>query len=584
MDDQRRRRAASIALVWLGIATAMHGARAQDAAVGTGAGPAQPAGPGPGGFGPGSTNGPTATGGTGPIGALPTVLPATGVGAGQPDVRIGNLDNQLSDKPLERGGRAWTITPSIGLTEEYVTDSQHNGGVGNQWISVLQPALLATGDTARLQGTLSYRPQISFYVPDGNQNRTAQDFEGRLLATLVPETLFLDVRGSGFEQAITAGQAPNQTNTLARGNATQSYNFSASPYALHRFGDFGTGEIGGTIARTDQNALQTATSAPIAANLAATSNQNVTITSGHAAFETGEAFIRYNGTGLAQTTNFQGTGVLDGAYRNSVTLDNGYAVTHMITLLATVGWEDIHYAGTNPVHIDDAVWNFGIRLLPNADSTITIRYGHQDGFNSFMLDAVYQPTARTKIFARSSTGLTTQAEQLQNALATSDLNSLGNPVDHTTGAPLVPVGNFFGAQNNLYKTTLNSLTGVVQFDRDDLTATVTSQVQSLVSASSTAGQAMGDTKGIYGTFTWAHQLRPDLQSTLYLQYGKTRDEGVITTTQQLVFVLASLSWALSPTLSARVQYSYSQNFGGAQIPGSGTGTQNLFLLTVTKSF
>jgi uncharacterized protein (PEP-CTERM system associated) len=588
MDELRRaRRVASIVLVGLGMATIVHGARAEDAAPGTDDGTAPAVG-----FTPDLTGAPAASGGLGPIAPPTSVLPATGVGAAGPDMRLGTggLDSQSSGRPLQRTGQAWTITPSIGVTEEYVTGAQGTGGrgngaLGNQWITVLQPAILATGDTDRLQGTVSYNPQISFYVPDGNENRTAQDFNARLLVTLVPETLFLDVRGSGQEQAITPGQAPNQTNALGRGNTAQSYNFSASPYALHRFGDFGTGEIGGTIARSDQNALQPATNAPSVGNLAAaTANQNVTISSAHVAFVTGEAFLRYNGTGLAQTTDFSGTGVLNGAYRDTVTLDNGYALTHEITALATVGWEDIHYAGTSPVHIDDGVWNFGIRVDPNPDSTITVRYGHRDGFDSFTLNAVYRPTARTQIFARSSTGLTTQAEQLQNALATSDLDSLGNPVDHTTGAPLVPVGNFFGSQNNLYKTTLNSLTGIVRFDRDTLSASVTSQVQTLVSASSTPAQAAGSTRGVYGTFTWSHQLLPNLQSMLYLQYGRTRDEGVITTSQNLVVVLASLAYQLSETLSVRAQYSYSQNYGDTQTYGNVTGPQNLFLLTVTKTF
>jgi uncharacterized protein (PEP-CTERM system associated) len=593
MDEQRRRRVASAVLLCLGVATCIREARAQDASTvsGSGAPPAATTNPTPAaGIGTGTNGVVPAPGTTGPLIASPSVLPGTGIGAAGPDVRIGDLGNQFG-RPPEPAARPWTITPSIGLTEEYTTGGSSPGQIGNQLITVVQPVIVASGDTVRLHGELAYDPQIMIYVPDGNQNQVAQNVNARLLATLVPGTLFLDVRGSGAVQAITAAQAPNETTTLGRANTTQTYSFSATPYALHRFGEWGTGEIGGTFALSAQNALQPTSPQPTLSNLAAASNQNVTIGSGHLAFVTGEAFYRYNGTALAQATSFDGTGVLSGAYRDIVTVDSGYAITRTITALATVGWENIHYSGTAPTTIDDGVWNVGVRLLPNAGSTITVRYGHQDGLNSLLVDAGYQPTARTRIYVRTSSGLTTSAEQLQNALATSDLDALGNPVDHVTGAPLVPVANFFGTQNNLYKTTLTSVTGVLLLDRDNLSASITSQVQTLVSASNAVGQGQGSSRGAYGTLTWSHELSPNLQSTCYVQYGTQHGEGVQSSTQRLAVVSAALSYAFSPTLSGRVQYSFSDTWGGNQATeqlayGQATpnGAQNLFLVSLIKSF
>jgi uncharacterized protein (PEP-CTERM system associated) len=576
-DDQRRWRVAAGVLACVGIVATQCGAHADEVTAGAGQ----------------SDNANAAAAASSPIPttASPSVLPATGVGSTGPDIRIGGVGSQLdvpsSGRPAAAGERAWTVTPSLGLTEEYTTGGTGTGAVGRQFITTFQPGILASGDSTRFHGDLSYSPQILFYVPDGNQNQVQQNFNARLLAVVVPQTLFLDVRGSGAVQAITAAQAPNETNTLARGNTTQTYSYSVTPYALHRFGDIGTAEIGGSVGRTAQNALEPATTQTTLANLAASSNQNVTITSGHAAFTTGEVFFRYNGTALAQATDFDGTGVLSGAYRNTATLDNGYALTRTITALVTVGWEGIHYAGDNPIRIDDAVWNFGVRLVPNADSTITVRYGHQDGFDSLLVDAAYQPTARTRIYARTSTGLTTQAEQLQNALATSDLDAQGNPVDHTTGAPLVPVGNFFGSQNSLYKTTLTSLTGVLLLDRDSLSASVTSQIQTLVSASNAVGLATGNTRGIYGSLSWSHELRPDLRSSVFVQYGKQRNEGEAGSDSQLVVASATLSYMLSPTLTGQLQYSYNQTFGNSQTQGGGldeNGAQSLFLISLIKSF
>ena len=580
------------ALLCVAVATLGRGALADDAA------------------GPGAAD----TGTAGPLGAAPTVLPAIGVGPAAPDVRLGNLGTALG--PLggvpvaPGGGRAWTITPQLGITEEYSSAGTGLGGSsGAQYITTVQPSLAATGDTTRLHGELIYAPQLQFYQPDANQNQVAQNFNGRLLATLLPQTLFLDLRGSGAVTPITAGQAPAGaagTTNLSPANSSQNYSFSVSPYALHRFGAWGTGEIGAGVSRTIQNALQTA--APVVgpqtavqaalADLAAASNQNTTSYDGHVAFTTGEAFGRYNGAALAQASSSQGGGVLAGGYRDTVTLDNGYAVTRTITALATIGYERIHYSGTTPIRIDDAIWNAGVRLVPNADSTITVRYGHQDGLNSLLVDAGYAPTVRTHIYARYSTGLTTGAETLQNALASSDLDTLGNPVDHGTGAPLVAAGNFFGTQNGLFRTTVASLTGVLALDRDSVSLGINSQQQKLLSASSAATLAastadvpgFGSSRGVYGSLNWSHQLRPDLQSTVYGQYGVSSSGGTAGT-EQLVVLSAALSYALSKTLAGNLQYSYDRNFGADQIFAGANGAaaainadQSLVVVSLVKSF
>ncbi len=542
---------------------------------------------------------------SGPTGAAPSVLPATGVATGRPDVRLGDLGQPAQ---AQGGDRPWSFTPSVGLSEAFshTTGAQVVDRAPNQLITTVSPSFIASGDSERLHGTLSYAPQVSLYTPDGDQNQLAQNFNARLLAELLPQTLFLDLRASGSVQSVATGQGPSSTSTLNRGNSTQNYDFSASPYAVHRFGPWGTAEIGGTVARSIQGSVQQSgfvqTGQAAGIDTAAT-NQNATFYGGHAAFTTGEAFSRYAGAALAQTTQAEGTGVLRGAYRDIVSLDNGYAITHGITLLAMLGYEHIHYAGTDPLLISDATWSAGVRLTPDPFSTLTVRYGHHDGFDSASVDGGYQISPRVTVYARYSSGLTTQAELLQNALATSDLDTQGNPVDHLTGAPLVPVDNFFGTQNSLFKTTTASLTAVWALPRDSFSAGVNSQQQQLVSGSSAAGLAAGgsngsNSSGIYGSISWAHQLGVDLQSTLYAQYGTNHlsQSGIAGsplvrggTDQQSLSVSAALSYALTRTLSGQAQVSYNQVTGGQVAdtargaPGS-TGSQGLLLLSVLKSF
>jgi uncharacterized protein (PEP-CTERM system associated) len=534
-------------------------------------------------------------GSDGPIVVTPSILQPTGfgpAGVGRQFGGIGNpLGSTLAAAALQGGvQRAWTLTPSVSLSEEYVTGANGAGGSSatNQFITILQPAIFGTADTTRLHGELSYAPQLFAYSRSGSEDQVAQNFNGRLLATLLPQTLFLDLRGSASEQAITPGQAPIGTVSLPNNELSQAYSFSVSPYAIHRFADYGTAEVGGSYVATIQSALQPSAGQSNLAALAAATNQNVTTTSGHLAFVTGEAFARYNGAAEALATSYDGTGVLQSAYRNTVTLDSGYALTRTVIALVTIGWEDIHYSGSTPITIDDAIWDVGLRLLPNADSAITLRYGHHDGLDSIRLNAAYQPTARIRLYASYSEGLTTQAEQLQNALATSDLDALGNPVDHTTGAPLLPVGSLFGVTSSLYRTALATLTAVWTLGPDTISASFNRQDQTLVSASNTIELQSGNSLGSFGSLAWSHMLRPNLTGTAFLQYGTSSTSGVTSPTERVFTVSSTLSYALSPTLTGRIQYSFSQTSGQVSAPltaaGFGTGSQSVITVNLVKTF
>ena len=120
---------------------------------------------------------------------------------------------------------------------------------------------------------------------------------------------------------------------------------------------------------------------------------------------------------------------MNGSSRDSASVDNGYAVTRNLTLLAKFGYESLSYSGFPPYRYNGPLWNAGVRWVPNPDSSIELRYGYQDGADSYLLDATYAPTARIRVFARYSEGLATDQENLQNAVNAAVLDPLGNPVD-----------------------------------------------------------------------------------------------------------------------------------------------------------
>ena len=543
-----------------------------------------------------STDSATAPAGAGTVGAIPpplagpdALLPATAAAGTQDfdDRRASNLQGPT----LEPAARPWTFTPSIGAGEEYTDNVLAFGGAGrgSDLITLLLPGLNIAGDTPRLQGSVSYNPEIDIYARNSSQTQIDQNFSGNIRAAIVPGTVFVNLRGYG---AVTANGLGGQPGTgpsgqfgigpSAANQATQTVDLAATPYVLHRFGTLGTGEVGGTIERTTQDSVNGVFSpqgGPVSP-FVNPGNQDATTVSGHAAFATGEAFGRYSGTALIDGAHTSGTGVLSSATRDTASIDNGYAVTRNITALVEAGYEHIRYAGTSPLRIDDATWDVGFRLRPAPDSSLELRYGHHDGLNAATLDAALQTTARTTIYLRYSKGLSTESELLQNALATTDLDQLGDPVDHNTGTPLLLSDNFFGAQQNLYRTQLASATAVLTEDRDIVSAGFQFEDNKLISSSGVPG-SLGSNNGVYGTLDWSHELSPTLSLTFDGQYGVRTDAGPLATTDDVTFLSLALVKTLSQTLSAQLRYSYNNVSSGQR---ASNYSANVVLFTVTKSF
>jgi hypothetical protein len=246
--------------------------------------------------------------------------------------------------------------------------------------------------------------------------------------------------------------------------------------------------------------------------------------------------------------------------------------------------------------VNDAIWRVGAHWVPNPDDSITLSYGHQDGFNSARFDGSYALTARVRLYGRYSEALSSGLESLADAITSSVLDPLGNPIDPTTGAPLLLTDNFFGVQNNdvLYHTKVGSVTATVLFDRDAVSLSIVYQSQKPVGFAPGSGailspsQATSPTEATYGSINWEHEFSPDLRMNAYFQDGRTNNTLIATNNilisrnNQTVNTFAaslSLTYFFSPTLAGRVQYVYTNE----PVPGQ-TSSTNLVLVGVHKTF
>ena len=222
--------------------------------------------------------------------------------------------------------------------------------------------------------------------------------------------------------------------------------------------------------------------------------------------------------------------------------------------------------------------------FPTRTYSITVTYGSLEGVDFVQVDANYAPTARTRVFARYSKGIATGLEQLLDAVNASTLDQMGNPLD-ISGAPLQLVNNFFGVQNNVARVTNASLTGVLQYDRDSISATVNRQESHQVGAVSATSANNQDTTGMYGSLTWQHNLWPNLQSSTFVQWGTNQNTtpGSSQNSDSLVFSL-SLAYVVSQTMNAYAQYSWTRQSNIGLAGSTPTQPTNLIVVGARKTF
>ncbi|WP_146102039.1 porin family protein [Rhodopila globiformis] len=512
---------------------------------------------------------------------MPSVLPDTGTNA-TPDAlrqQIDRLDTAASKKTAPPLG--WTFTPQIAVNQEW---TDHILGTNqSSFVTAVQPGLTANGDTSVFHTVVTYTPVVEFFTQNGDQNRVGQNFNADATATLVPERLFLDLRGFGTVQSGIPGSGPSNMFVLSKSNEIQVQTYAARPYLVQQFDDWATVEVGGILSYSAQNLLSTA-GLPLASIQSI--NQNSTAQREYVSVTSGPNLDRVSISGLASAMQSSGTGVLDGAYRREGDMEFGYAITRSVIALAGGGYEDIHYSGFPNFNFTGPQWDAGVRLTPNADSSLTIRYGRRDGVTAPRIDGVLAPTNRTRIYLRYSEGVTTDQEQFQDALNSSVLDPFGNRVDPRTGAPLLLVNNFYGVQTYLAQEKRGTLTGTWLRDHDTLSLTVGWLRDYQLSAPTPLTAGAQTITAVYGAINWVHQFADRFTTSTYFQYGTTNQlaltPGVRGPTQNALIASASLIYPVTTKLNALLQYSYSSQpyFSGLvqQQPS------NLVIVGVKKTF
>lgn len=488
--------------------------------------------------------------------------------------------------PLVMGGLptpGFTITPMLSIQEMFNDNIfQTETDRRADFVTLITPSLSIGANTPRLNLTLAYAPTYQYYARNPSENGFIHQMFGVASLEVVPDTLFVNGRvfatvaptnggviGGGFGVPLTSGTALGTGPlTLSSQGRTQIFGASVSPYLVHRFGEYGTGTLGLTLDETYSSDSVDSGGSSRFSTVDATGQ-----------FQTGSYFGRVQDTVTLNANRTTGTGVLDGARQESAVNQLGYALNAQWQVFGRLGWENIIYGGTPSTHINDAVWGAGVTYTPNADSSITLSYDHQDGISGFQALAHYAITPRTMLTASYSHSLQTNLQYVSTQLAQAAVGPNGQPILGPNGAPLVLVYSALGVQDTLYQTDTLAVGMTTLLDRDTISLSVDRVNEEPISSGGNTNPGLAQ-ELTTGTVSWARALNERATLSASFSYG-SGSLGTAGGWEDLISAALGYIYRISPTLTGSASYQYYRR--NSTIAGDSMYV-NVVLVGITKQF
>jgi len=130
-------------------------------------------------------------------------------------------------------GRAWVITPRIGVTETYSDNVNVNASNNNKqgdFTTEISPGIRVEARAARLKAYLDYTLRGLFYARESGYNQTQNSLNTFGTFEAVEKWLFLDFSALIAQQAISAFGPQSPSNSTINNNVTETATYRLSPY------------------------------------------------------------------------------------------------------------------------------------------------------------------------------------------------------------------------------------------------------------------------------------------------------------------------------------------------------------------
>ncbi|MCL2635730.1 MAG: TIGR03016 family PEP-CTERM system-associated outer membrane protein [Betaproteobacteria bacterium] len=236
--------------------------------------------------------------------------------------------NDPGDSTAQGSGRAWTISPRIGLSLTSTNHANVSAARGNgDLITEISPGIHIDARTVRLRGYLDYALRGQFYSKNnGSRHQNALNAFATLEA--IDDWFFVDVSGNISQQSISAFGPQSSSDTSINSNSTETATYRISPY------------IRGTIGSLADYTLRYNASATRADNSTAS---DVDISQWIAQLRGGTPFhnLKWTLDANRQTADYANGRKTDADLTRLLLT---YLITPQFSISASAGWERNDYA------------------------------------------------------------------------------------------------------------------------------------------------------------------------------------------------------------------------------------------------
>lgn len=310
----------------------------------------------------------------------------------------------------------WRVTYSATASETFSDniDQDPDGDREAGLITRTGPGISISGDSARVVGALS-ADLIGVYQAGGDDDGFSLDpsIAGTSTTELLSDTVFVDLSGSVRRQLLDARDSTSGSDASTTNREIVAA-FTASPYLVHRLGDFADAEWRYRFS-------------PVFVDSGGRSDTlshdaSIVLNSGDDFSSLG--WTLSNNAGLEQRSD-------EGDIKTANTdLGLRYSLWQGFALIAGVGYEYRSGGDEDEDNFDGVTWRGGFEYQPHSDLSFQATYGHRNDDENLDASLRYEIGPKTTLTA-------SYEDVLETGQGRAVSNLEGASIDPVTGAPVI---------------------------------------------------------------------------------------------------------------------------------------------------
>jgi uncharacterized protein (PEP-CTERM system associated) len=468
--------------------------------------------------------------------------------------------------PIQAGDSlapAIMVTPSMTVTTGFDDNPRQTQNRLADSVSDFSPALIVSADTPHLQGVLTSSLEYLKYARATDQDLLTATGTAYGLATIAPDHLYLDARGSLLQVSPSGngGFANPQLNGFVTPQTVLTT--SISPVWRQSFGDLIETDLRynyGSVLPI--GALSSASSGGLSAIESNQGALTVAVGKGGGTLSSRAVLSAADIASQSDAASTQVRGFTDLQYR----FNPEFALT------ARGGYENLRFQNAG-IATAGPIATLGTYLNLTPTSVIGLKYGRENGTWGFSGAVNQALTPRTVLLLSYQRSLGSQEESILGNLNASSLDSYGNVVDTETSLPLALANPEIAYnQTGVFRFKRASAALEHEFETDSLRLFAFYEVDSALSAGTASDTARG------AEISWFRTMTPSMKGAVTLGYASE-------TGDRLLSLGLSLTMNLRTNVDAVFSYQFTNGMsGGSSATAVPSFTRNFLLAGLRASF